>query len=99
MDVINAVLCCNCMQVIQSEFRHDFMPCGCPKDMMVFVDGGTDYLRRGCGPRAKYIELRHGEDLTAATVAPQEFMERHYEKLWSGIEFLALKPEDMEDEV
>lgn len=36
--------CLKCGDVIESKYRHDFVECKCGK---CFVDGGTDYLRRG----------------------------------------------------
>lgn len=51
----NAARCRLCRDVIESKFRHDFVECCCGA---IFVDGGTDYLRRG----AK--DLNNIEDLS-----------------------------------
>jgi len=40
----NAIRCNHCGDVIESTHRHNFVQCSCGK---VYVDGGTDYLRRG----------------------------------------------------
>jgi len=36
--------CRKCKTVIQSKHRHDFVWCECRS---IFVDGGSDYFRRG----------------------------------------------------
>ena len=41
---INRVMCLHCNDIITSKFAHDYVPCKCGK---TFVDGGTDYRRRG----------------------------------------------------
>ena len=33
-----------CLDIIESKHRHDFVRCGCGKS---FIDGGDDYLRGG----------------------------------------------------
>ena len=40
----NRAKCRQCGDVIESKYRHDFQSCSCGA---IFVDGGTDYLRRG----------------------------------------------------
>lgn len=40
----NAARCKACGDEIESTYRHDFKSCSCGA---IFVDGGTDYLRRG----------------------------------------------------
>lgn len=40
----NIAQCRICGDTIESTFRHDFVRCSCGA---IFVDGGTDYLRRG----------------------------------------------------
>lgn len=40
----NMIRCNVCGDVIESVSRHDFVICKCG---CCFVDGGTDYLRRG----------------------------------------------------
>ena len=47
--LINRARCVKCNQVVESETRHHFASCRCGQ---MFVDGGTDYLRRG----GKFIE-------------------------------------------
>lgn len=39
------VKCLLCKKILISEFRHDFVECGCPNQ--TFVDGGYDYIRYG----------------------------------------------------
>ena len=41
----NMARCRNCGDVIESNFRHDFVSCRCGA---ISVDGGQDYMRR-CG--------------------------------------------------
>jgi len=52
--ISNKIRCKNCGDVIESLTRNDFRMCSCES---VFVDGGTDYLRRGG-------KLENMEDLT-----------------------------------
>lgn len=49
--VRNACRCTKCDTVIESKHRHDFKWCKC---QTIFVDGGTDYIKRGGDP--KYME-------------------------------------------
>ena len=49
----NAAQCRKCGDVIESKHRHDFKWCSCHS---IFVDGGTDYIRRG-GKLEDIIEL------------------------------------------
>ena len=39
----NTIRCNNCGDVIESNYRHDYVKCSCGR---VAVDGGRDYLRR-----------------------------------------------------
>ena len=39
----NAIQCNNCGDIIESQYRHDYVQCKCGK---CAVDGGHDYLRR-----------------------------------------------------
>ena len=39
----NTIRCNNCGDVIESNYRHDYVKCSCG---LVAVDGGRDYLRR-----------------------------------------------------
>lgn len=36
--------CLECLDIIESKHRHDFVKCKCGKS---FIDGGDDYLRGG----------------------------------------------------
>ena len=36
--------CLECLDIIESKHRHDFVKCQCGKS---FIDGGDDYLRGG----------------------------------------------------
>jgi hypothetical protein len=64
----NRAQCPNCLDIIESKHRHDFVVCSCwgddAKDTGIFVDGGLEDTRRGwhaCLP----IELStYEEDLT-----------------------------------
>ena len=54
----NRIRCKKCGEIIESKSRHDWVCCSCYHKSNgqtgCFVDGGTDYLRRGGDP--KYIE-------------------------------------------
>ena len=39
----NAIQCNNCGDIIESQYRHDYVQCKCGE---CAVDGGHDYLRR-----------------------------------------------------
>lgn len=43
----NLAKCKKCGDIIESKSRHDFQMCSCGS---IFVDGGTDYIRRGGDP-------------------------------------------------
>lgn len=51
--LVNRAKCLHCGWVIESQSRHHLNFCGCGK---FFVDGGTDYLRRG-GDLSNYEEM------------------------------------------
>lgn len=40
----NIAECRLCGDIVESTYRHDFVRCQCGE---IFVDGGTDYIRRG----------------------------------------------------
>jgi hypothetical protein len=42
--ITNKLRCLKCNDIIESKYRRDFKMCSCES---VFVDGGTDYMRRG----------------------------------------------------
>lgn len=42
--MVNKAKCKLCGDIIESTYRHDFKYCKCGE---IFVDGGSDYLRRG----------------------------------------------------
>lgn len=50
----NALQCLNCNDIIESKHRHDFIKCSCEG---CFIDGGLDYLRRGCRKNVDYVDL------------------------------------------
>lgn len=51
----NAIRCNHCGDVIESTYRHEYVPCSCGK---VAVDGGHDYLRRSySGNRDDYSDF------------------------------------------
>ena len=54
---VNKARCKKCGDIIESEFRHDFLPCKCGA---IFVDGGKDYCRRGGNPE-DFEELSEAE--------------------------------------
>ena len=52
--VSNTIKCKLCNDIIYSAHRHDFKKCKCGE---IFVDGGTDYLRRGASDLDNIIEM------------------------------------------
>ena len=56
--IVNRAKCRNCETVIESKHRHDFVKCECGD---IYVDGGTDYLRRGARNAFNFIELSTSE--------------------------------------
>lgn len=52
--VCNMMRCNHCMNVLISHHAHDYKECSCGK---VFIDGGTDYLRRGYSAIEDYTEM------------------------------------------
>lgn len=58
--VRNMIRCNHCGEVIESKYRHDYVTCKC---RCCSVDGGHDYLRRGCKTsQADYTELSQWEE-------------------------------------
>lgn len=55
--ILNRIKCNECMDIITSTHRHDFVTCKCGKNS---VDGGLDYARRVGNT---YTELSHNDDL------------------------------------
>lgn len=55
--VRNAIRCKLCGNVIQSNYRHEFVSCSCGA---CSVDGGLDYARR-CGDQTNWEELSQWE--------------------------------------
>ena len=49
----NTAACRVCGDVLVSRHRHDWVQCTCKR---VFIDGGSDYVRRGLGP-----DVREGQ--------------------------------------
>ncbi len=45
----NSTFCWRCRNEVESTRRHEFVACAC---CAIYVDGGHDYLRRGCMPGA-----------------------------------------------
>jgi len=41
---MSKAVCCECLGIMESKHRHDFVRCGCGKS---FLDGGNDYFRAG----------------------------------------------------
>ena len=56
----NKIKCKHCGDIIESKSVHDFKMCSCG---CCFVDGGHDYLRRGCktSPDDDYEDLSNYE--------------------------------------
>ncbi len=50
----NIVLCKDCLEVLESKHRHDFVQCSC--ENQTYTDGGIDYQRIG-GKDLSRIEI------------------------------------------
>lgn len=57
---MNAVDCLVCGARIESKHAHDWRRCKCPDESFVFVDGGSEYTRRGWGPKSHWREVTSG---------------------------------------
>ncbi len=55
----NAARCRACDRVIESKSVHDYVECSCGA---LVVEGGLEYIRRGCHGGAGYDELSEYED-------------------------------------
>ena len=55
----NSAKCALCKDEIESKHRHDWVSCRCGE---IFIDGGTDYLRRGCRNMENIIDTSIIED-------------------------------------
>ncbi len=69
--IVNAARCLECGDVIESKHRHDFKQCSCAA---LFVDGGTDYIRRGWKSPARFTNLNVTVDPALATSHIQYFL-------------------------
>lgn len=59
----NAIKCNLCGDIIESLHKHDYKSCLCGA---VFVDGGTDYLRRGyTNSQNDFTELSQFEKISS----------------------------------
>lgn len=54
----NALKCLDCGDTIESTHRHDWRQCSCGH---AFVDGGTEYLRRGFLDEERVVDLSEVE--------------------------------------
>ena len=66
--ITNKIRCKFCGDVIQSISRHDFRRCTCGK---CFVDGGTDYIRRGFStenPEDCFADLSTYQDIETGKI-------------------------------
>ena len=50
----NAAQCLDCMDIIESKHRHDYVRCSCGN---IAVDGGLSYIRRTYKDYAKFKNL------------------------------------------
>lgn len=65
----NIVLCKECLDVLESRHRHDFVQCKCPNG--TFVDGGTSYQRIGGKDLAKVEIIESPKNVMAAKAKAQ----------------------------
>ena len=77
----NKIQCKNCGDVIESKHRHDWVACSCFKNeednQGVFVDGGTDYLRRG-GKLENIIDLTEVEFIVVSKETGKSLKAKRY---------------------
>ncbi len=62
---MSKAVCYECLGMMESKSRHDFVRCGCGKS---FLDGGDDYFRAGgytVGVPDDYEELMTAEEFFA----------------------------------
>ena len=57
----NAIQCNNCGDIIESQYRHDYVQCKCGE---CAVDGGHDYLRRCATNGECFIELSESMEIS-----------------------------------
>ena len=55
----NKAQCGECKDIIESKFRHDWVPCSCGN---IFVDGGLDYVRAGAIDFEQFVDLCEYEE-------------------------------------
>ena len=58
----NAIQCNNCGDIIESQYRHDYVQCKCGN---CAVDGGHDYLRRCFKDKGCYVDLSETIEISA----------------------------------
>lgn len=63
--LVNKARCKKCNDVIESKHQHDFVSCRCGE---IFVDGGTDYLRRGGRNLDSIDDLSEYESVETAVI-------------------------------
>jgi hypothetical protein len=71
----NRAQCLECMGILESKHRHDFVMCGCfseKKMTGIFIDGGLDYVRSGAFKMENFKDLSEweGEDDPDETIHP-----------------------------
>lgn len=59
------IQCLTCEKIIESKYRHDWVPCDCPRDSdtFIYVDGGNDYCRMGAGASADWCVVDDPKEL------------------------------------
>lgn len=74
----NRAKCLNCLDVIESKSRHDFVWCKCKK---IFVDGGNAYWR--AGGDLKFFRRLHDDNTEHALIfedeEPEQKVENNYQ--------------------
>lgn len=54
----NAAQCLECLDIVESKHRHDFVSCRCGA---MFTDGGLSYIRRGAKDADRVLDLSEYE--------------------------------------
>lgn len=83
----NAVKCLDCGDTIESTHRHHWVQCSCGH---AFVDGGTEYLRRGFLDEDRIVDLSEveGTETVPARVKTKKGTPRKSGDAWTTTENL-----------
>lgn len=78
----NAVKCLDCGDTIESTHRHHWVQCSCGH---AFVDGGTEYLRRGFLDEDRIVDLSEVEGTETVEGKTDSKSEARRKKVQKGV--------------